>query len=29
MLIFGQNEDSGDLLSTVTDILVRTKNTKK
>lgn len=29
MLIFGQNEDSGDLLSTVTDILVRTKNTRK
>lgn len=29
ILIFGQNEDSGDLLSTVTDILVRTKNTKK
>lgn len=29
MLIFGQNEDSGDLLATVTDILVRTKNTRK
>ena len=29
ILIFGQNEDSEDLLSTVTDILVRTKNTKK
>ena len=29
ILIFGQNEDSEDLLSTVTDILVRTKNTRK
>lgn len=29
ILIFGQNEDSGDLLATVTDILVRTKNTRK
>lgn len=29
MLLFGQNEDSEDLLSTVTDILVRTKNTRK
>ena len=29
MLIFGQNEDSEDLLATVTDILVRTKNTRK
>ena len=29
ILIFGQNEDSEDLLSTVTDILVRTKNTRQ
>lgn len=29
MLLFGQNEDHEDLLSTVTDILVRTKNTRK
>ena len=29
MLLFGHNEDHEDLLSTVTDILVRTKNTRK
>ena len=29
ILIFGQNEDSEDLLSTVTDILKQTKNTRK
>ena len=29
ILLFGQNEDHEDLLSTVTDILVRTKNTRK